>query len=362
MGRPIDPALFDDNERQTAVLEHRQFLDVGPLDCECGTTLPSVTVAYETWGALNADKSNAILVCHALSGDSHAVGWWDRIVGPGRAIDTEKYFVIGTNCLGGCQGTTGPGSPHPDGGLWGPRFPLVTIGDMVEAQMRLVRALGIEALLGACGGSMGGMQALEWSLRRPGSVKRVWMTGSARAHDAMQIAFNEIGREAIMRDPKWRGGDYPPNDPPRDGLAVARMVGHLSYLSHASFESKFARRYQDKKAPEWTLGTEFEVESYLSYQADKFTKRFDPNSYLVLTRALDYYERSSLVGSQSEYLFTSFTSDWLYPTRQSQELLRLAQEAGCRAEHREIDLPYGHDAFLLDADEQGRAAAAFFAR
>jgi homoserine O-acetyltransferase len=358
----MDPALFDDNERQAAVADARQFMDVGALDCECGASIPSVTIAYETWGALNAGRSNAILVCHALSGDSHAIGWWDRIVGPGRAVDTDKYFVIGTNCLGGCQGTTGPTTRHEDGKPWCSRFPLVTIGDMVEVQMRLVSALGIDSLHGACGGSMGGMQALEWSLRKPGSVKKVWMTGSTRAHNAMQIAFNEIGREAIMRDPKWRSGDYPVNDPPMDGLAVARMIGHLSYLSEASFEHKFARRFQGKSGPEWTLGTEFEVESYLSHQADKFTKRFDPNSYLVLTRALDYYDRTSLKGSQSEYLFTSFTSDWLYPTQQSLELLRLAQEAGHPAKHVEIDLPYGHDAFLLDAEQQGTVAGTFFAR
>jgi homoserine O-acetyltransferase len=358
----MDPALFDDNARQAAVQEGRKSFEAGPLDCEGGKTIPGVTVAYDTWGQLNGAKENAILVCHALSGDSHAVGWWDRMVGPGRPIDTERYFVIGTNCLGGCQGTTGPSSPCPDDGKpWGSRFPLVTIGDMVEVQRRLVRSLGVETLLGTCGGSMGGMQALEWSLRFPGSVRRVWMTGSCRAHSPMQIAFNEIGREAIMRDPKWRGGDYPLDDPPVDGLSVARMVGHLSYLSEASFVHKFARRYQDKSGPDWTLGTEFAVESYLSYQADKFTRRFDPNSYLALTRALDYFDRPSLAGSMSEYLFTSFTSDWLYPTHQSQELLRLAQEAGCKASHHEIDLPWGHDAFLLDADHQGPLASAFFA-
>ena len=357
----MDPELFRDNERQASVADARRYLEVGPLDCECGAHIPSVTVAYETWGTLKADRSNAILVCHALSGDSHAVGWWDRIVGPGKAVDTDRYFVIGTNCLGGCQGTTGPNAPHPDGRPWASRFPLVTIGDMVEAQKRLVTALGVETLLGACGGSMGGMQALEWSLRFPGSVRKVWMTGSARAHNAMQIAFNEIGRQAIMRDHRWRGGEYPPEDQPVDGLAVARMVGHLSYLSDASFERKFSRRLQDKKKPDWTLGTEFQVESYLSYQADKFTKRFDANSYLVLTRALDYFDRATLAGSRSEYLFTSFTSDWLYPTVQSLELLGLAQEAGCRAEHVEIDLPYGHDAFLLDGEQQGSLAAAFFA-
>lgn len=356
----MDPALFDDNARQQAVAAGRKHTDVGALDCECGAHIPSVTVAYETWGTLNADCSNAVLVCHALSGDSHAIGWWERLVGPGRAIDTEKFFVIGSNCLGGCQGTTGPSSAHPDGKPWGPRFPLVTIGDMVEVQHRLVRSLGIETLLAACGGSMGGMQALEWSLRFPGSVRKVWMTGSCRAHSPMQIAFNEIGREAIMRDPRWMGGDYALDDPPLDGLAVARMVGHLSYLSEASFAHKFARRYQDKAGPEWTLGTEFEVESYLSYQAEKFVKRFDANSYLVLTRALDYFDRATLEGSQSEYLFTSFTSDWLYPTHQSLEMLELARLAGCMAQHHEIDLPWGHDAFLLDGEQQGALVRAFF--
>ncbi|MCH7945547.1 MAG: homoserine O-acetyltransferase, partial [Armatimonadetes bacterium] len=324
-------------------------------------TLPSVTVAYETWGELSPRKDNAILVCHALSGDSHAVGWWERLVGPGRAVDTDRYFVVGTNCLGGCQGSTGPSSQGPDGKPWGSRFPLVTVGDMVECQMRLLDRLGVQTLLGACGGSMGGMQALEWSLRRPGSVRKVWMTGACRAHTPMQIAFNEIGRQAIMRDPKWLGGDYPPDDPPLQGLAVARMLGHLSYLSEESFEQKFGRRLQDKEEFDWTLGTEFEVESYLGYQAGKFTARFDPNSYLVLTRALDYFERKDFKGSESEYLFTSFTSDWLYPSSQSRELLHLAEEAGCKASHSEIDLPYGHDAFLLDAEQQGTLASQFFA-
>ncbi|MCH8978159.1 MAG: homoserine O-acetyltransferase, partial [Armatimonadetes bacterium] len=231
MGRPIDSALFDDNERQAAHAEHRLSMDVGELLCESGAVLPSVTVAYETWGELSPRKDNTILVCHALSGDSHAVGWWERLVGPGRAVDTDRYFVVGTNSLGGCQGSTGPSSPGPDGKPWGSRFPIVTIGDMVECQMRVLERLGVQTLLGACGGSMGGMQALEWSLRRPGSVRKVWMTGSCRAHTPMQIAFNEIGRQAIMRDPKWLDGDYSLDDPPSDGLAVARMLGHVSYLS-----------------------------------------------------------------------------------------------------------------------------------
>lgn len=357
----MDPTLFEDNERQIARPDSRLFMNVGALDCECGAHIPSVTLAYETWGVLNTRKDNAILVCHALSGDSHAIGWWNRIVGPGKAIDTQKYFVIGSNCLGGCQGSTGPMSPHPlDGKPWASRFPLVTIGDMVTCQMRLVENLGIDTLLGACGGSMGGMQALEWSLKKPGSVKKVWMTGSCVAHSPMQIAFNKIGREAIMSDPKWKGGDYSTDDPPVDGLSIARMVGHLSYLSEDSFDQKFARRLQGKDQFEWTLGTEFEVESYLSYQAEKFTKRFDANSYLVLTRALDYFERSSFIGSESEYLFTSFTSDWLYPSHQSEEMFVLASSARCHARHEIISLPFGHDSFLLDCEKQGRLASEFF--
>lgn len=357
----MDPALFRDNDRQAAQPDARNFFDAGELHCECGATIPRVIIAYETWGELNEKKDNAILVCHALSGDSHAIGWWDRIVGPGRAVDTNKYFVIGTNCLGGCQGSTGPSSPHPKGdGPWGSRFPLVTIGDMVECQMRLVSSLGIERLLGACGGSMGGMQALEWSLKRPGSVRKVWMTGGCNAHSPMQIAFNEIGREAIQRDPKWKGGDYSPADPPTDGLAIARMIGHLSYLSEESFEHKFSRRLQDKQRFDWTLDTEFEVESYLSYQAEKFTRRFDANSYLVVTRALDYYDRPTFEGAASVFLFTSFTSDWLYPSWQSERMVDLARQAGCEAEHVVIDLPYGHDSFLLDGQKQAEAASRFF--
>ena len=357
----MDPGLFQDNERQAANVGDRRYLDVGELRLESGGLLPSVTVAYETWGELNDARDNAVLVCHALSGDSHAVGWWDRLVGPGKAVDTEKFFVIVTNCLGGCQGTTGPSSAQPgEDRPWGSRFPLVTIGDMVECQMRLVSSLGVTTLLGACGGSMGGMQALEWSLRRPGSVRKVWMTGSCRAHTAMQIGFNETGRQAIMRDSKWRGGDYPLDDPPSQGLAVARMLGHLTYLSEASFETKFGRGLQDKDEFEWTTGIEFQVEGYLSYQAEKFTDRFDPNSYIVLTRALDYFDRKSFNGSKSEYLFTSFTSDWLYPSHQSRELLGLAKQAGCKAEHHEIDLPFGHDAFLLDGEQQGALVSQFF--
>lgn len=350
----IDPALFQENERTSPQTDARQFADVGPLRCEAGGFLPQITVAFETWGELNEARDNAVFVCHALSGDSHAIGWWSRLIGPGKPIDTDRYFVVGTNALGGCQGTTGPASPHPqDGRPYGSRFPILTVGDMVEVQVRLLDVLGIERLRMVAGGSMGGMQALQWTVHAPDRVRKAFVTASTCAHSAMQIGFNEAARQAIMRDAKWQGGDYSPDDPPVQGLSVARMIGHLSFLSEQAFDLKFSRRYQGKDQPDYRLGTEFEVESYLNYQGDKFTKRFDANSLLVLMRAIDYFDLTSLHGSESEYLFVSFTTDWLYPSHQSERAYRLAREAGCPARHEVIDLPYGHDAFLLDGERQG---------
>lgn len=351
----IDPALFQENERLAPAADSRQYASIGSLDLEAGGHLDEAVIAYETWGQLTAAKDNAVLVCHALSGDSHAIGWWDRLVGPGKAIDTEKYFVIGSNALGGCSGSTGPSSSAPDGKPYGSRFPMVTVGDMVDAQARLLDHLGIQTLQTTCGGSMGGMQALEWTVRFPDRVRSAWVTASCAAHSAMQIGFNEAARQAILRDPKWQGGDYPLDDGPDQGLAVARMIGHLSFLSEMSFETKFGRRLQDKSAFDYSWRPEFQVESYLSYQGDKFTKRFDANSLLVLTRAIDYFERATLQGSTSKYLFTSFTSDWLYPSHQSERLHRLAIEAGCESAWVDVDLPFGHDSFLLDGDRQAAA-------
>jgi homoserine O-acetyltransferase len=356
-GQEFDPALFQENDRTAPAADSRKIAAVGPLDCEAGGHIEDVEVAYETWGQLNSDASNAIVICHALSGDSHAIGWWDRIVGPGKAIDTDQYFVIGTNALGGCQGTSGPGTLDASGQRLGSRFPLVTMGDMVEVQKRLVSQLGIDRLHAVAGGSMGGMQALEWTKR--GSVAKCWMTASCRAHSAMQIGINEAGRQAILREPQWCGGDFAVGEGPADGLSVARMIGHISYLSEASFGNKFGRGLQDKDAFDYNLGIEFQVESYLSYQGDKFTKRFDAGSYMVLTRAIDYYDCADLAGSDSEYLFTSFTSDWLYPTHQSVELEQMAVDAGRRVLRAEIDLPFGHDSFLLDGDLQAGIASDF---
>jgi homoserine O-acetyltransferase/O-succinyltransferase len=357
----MDPALFQENERTAPTADERQFASVGALDCEVGGFLPDVTVAYETWGNLNAAKDNAILICHALSGDAHAIGWWERMIGPDKPIDTNRFFVIGTNSLGGCQGTTGPASPAEDGKFYRTRFPMVTVGDMVEVQARLMDHLGIETLLGVAGGSMGGMQALEWTVRKPGRVKKAFVTASCAAHNAMQIGFNEAARQAVMRDTRWQEGNYTEEEKPDGGLAVGRMIGHLSFLSEAAFDSKFGRRLQDRDRPQYHLSTDFQVESYLSYQGDKFAKRFDANSMLYLTKAIDYYQLNSFKGSSSEYLFVSFTSDWLYPTHQSRQLLEMAHAEGLKAEHREVDLPYGHDAFLLDGDIQGQFVREFFA-
>jgi len=357
----IDQALFEENERTAPVADERQYLITGEYRCEVGGWLPQVTVAYETWGELNADKSNAVLACHALTGDAHAIGWWERLIGPGRPIDTDTHFVIGVNVLGGCQGSTGPASIAPEGKPYGIRFPMITVGDMVEIQARLLDGLGIETLLAVAGGSMGGMQALEWTRRFPGRVKKAFITASCAAHSAMQIGFNETARQAVIQDPRWMNGEYLKGEQPDGGLCVARMLGHLSFLSDAAFTSKFGRRLQDKIEFDYTFGTEFQVESYLKYQGSKFTKRFDANCLLYITRAIDYFDCQSLKGASAEYLFTSFTSDWLYPCYQSEAAHQMALAAGCKSRHEVIDLPYGHDAFLLDGVVQGEMVRSFLA-
>lgn len=356
----IDPALFQENERTAPSSDERKFVEIGALDCECGKRLDQVTVAYETWGTLNADASNAILICHALSGDSHAIGWWDRLIGSGKPIDTDRFFVIGSNALGGCQGTTGPASISPATGKpYGSQFPMITVGDMVEAQARLLDHLGVEKLFAVAGGSMGGMQALEWTVRFPSRVGKAFVTASCARHSPMQIAINEVGRQAILRDPNYQGGDYYEGEAPAHGLSVARMIGHISFLSAEAFEAKFSRRLQNKDKFSMDFGIEFEVESYLSYQGDKFTKRFDPNSLLHLTRAIDYYDWIAVERAQADFLFISFTSDWLYTSAQSKELFEMAAKADKKAIYEEIDLAYGHDAFLLDGDKQGSILRSF---
>lgn len=357
--KSLDDALFQENERLTVQVDARQYCQIGALELKAGGRLPEVVIAYETWGDLNSDKSNAILVCHALSGDSHAVGWWDRIVGPGKAIDTDKYFVVGTNVLGGCQGSTGPSSLTEDGTPYGSRFPVIQVEDMVAAQMHLMEILDIDSWALVAGGSMGGMQAICWATQYPDSVRRVWCTASGRAHSAMQIGFNEAGRQAILRDPNFNDGDYYNSEPPNHGLAVARMLGHLTFLSESSFASKFGRHLQNKSEFSFDGSIEFAIESYLNYQGDKFTKRFDANSHIVLTRAIDYYELKSFAPAQCKFLFTSFTSDWIYPTHQSAELHRLALDSEKESSFVEIESPWGHDAFLLESEHQGRLVREF---
>ena len=341
-----------------------------PLHLRSGGVLPSFTLAYETYGALNDDRSNVILICHALSGDAHVAGyhtddpgerpgWWDDAVGPGKLFDTNRYFVICSNVIGGCQGSTGPSSLAPDGKPYGSRFPLLTIADMVEAQRHLLDRLGIPRLFAVAGGSMGAMQALQWAVAYPERVETVLFLASTHRSTAQQIAFNETGRQAIYADPNWRGGDYYDGPAPTAGLAVARMIGHITYMSETSMEYKFGRRLQGHSAlPYRLVEPEFAIESYLAYQGEKFVQRFDANSYLVITKAIDYFDIGADYGSlraamervQAAVLVVSFSSDWLYPAWQGQELVEALQQAGRNVEYRHIEAPFGHDSFLVEVD------------
>ena len=338
-----------------------------PLALESGERLGPVRIAYETYGALNGDKSNAILILHALSGDAHAAGfhagesrpgWWDEMIGPGKAFDTDRYFVLCSNVLGGCQGTTGPSSVNPaTGSVYGLDFPLITISDMVEVQLRLVEHLGIERMLAVAGGSMGGMQALEWMASRRGRPRAAIVIAAAARHSPQQIAFNEVGRQAIMADPAWKEGRYD-GHPPARGLAVARMIGHITYMSDVSMAEKFGRRTGEAQSRH-KFSSGFEVEDYLHRKGKFFVKRFDANSYLYITRAMDSYDFSrgrelhqALAGLETRMLLVAFKSDWLYPLAQSRAIARACKQAGVDATYCEIDSAYGHDAFLLEVEEE----------
>ena len=325
------------------------------ITLDCGAAIAPVEVAYETYGELNAEKSNAILALHAFSGDAHAGGdggWWSNMIGPGKAFDTDRYFVICSNVLGGCKGTTGPGSIHAETGCpWAMTFPAVSVADMVRLQKKLIDHLGIRRLLAVAGGSMGGMQALEWAVTYPESVAAAIPIATTARHSAQQIAFNEVGRQAIMADPDWNEGNYYGGRPPARGLAVARMVGHITYMSDESMRQKFGRRL---RAPD-----QFEVESYLQYRGSQFVDRFDANSYIYITRAMDSFdltERGSLVslfeGAQTRFLVISFTSDWLYPSYQSQEIVSALRRRNCDVAYCNLSSQYGHDAFLVEVKEQ----------
>jgi homoserine O-acetyltransferase len=373
---------------QTALLTdiphlHVTFDDGMMLDC--GIKLQRLVVAYRTYGTLNADRSNAVLVCHALTGDQYVAethpitgkeGWWEMVVGPGRPIDTGRFFVICANVLGGCMGSTGPRSIRDDGDEpWGTEFPPVTIRDMVRAQKRLIDYLGISRLFAVIGGSMGGMQVLQWAADYPDSTFAALPIACAAYHSAQNIAFHEVGRQAIFADPDWQGGRYwRTGRVPARGLAVARMCAHITYLSEQALTRKFGRRLQTApKNPGEAMtlfGEMFEVESYLRHQGSTFVRRFDANSYLTITRAMDYFDltadhdndlASAFHGTRTRFLLVSFTSDWLFPTAESRAIARALNRAGANVSFVEIESDKGHDAFLLDEPDFHRTLAGFLA-
>lgn len=354
-----------------------------PLEVALGQQLGPIRVAYETYGELSPQRDNAIFVCHALTGDAHVAGyhspeskkpgWWDDLVGPGKGLDTEKYFVICANVLGGCQGTTGPGSLRP--GTETPyalEFPFVTIGDMVEVHAALVRHLGIDRLLAVIGGSLGGMQALEWTARFPEMLRAAIVLASGPQLSAQGIAFNAVGRRAIVTDPHFHEGNYASGEQgPRFGLALARMVAHITYLSEDSIEEKFGRRLQhsDSFAFELMRDTEFQIESYLHHQGKRFVERFDANSYMYLTRAMDYFDIAEAYGSlpdaftatDARFLIASYTTDWLFPTSQSREIVSALVKARKHVTSVELDSPYGHDSFLIEVEQLEKMLHPFLA-
>jgi homoserine O-acetyltransferase len=371
-----------------------QFLDLpASLPLDCGRALPSVRIAYETYGILSPARDNVILVCHALSGDAHAagmasrpstdstrdgfraderdgsagkgLGWWDGMIGPGKAFDTDRFFVVSTNLLGGCRGTTGPSSVDPETGRpYGSDFPVITVADMVRAQRAFLDVIGISQLAAVAGGSLGGMQALEWAIRYGDDVKAIVPIASTHALHPQGVAWNAIARNAIVADPDWQGGHYyGTGRAPNAGMGIARMIGHVTYLSAEALQSKFGRHLQTGDNLHFQLtDPEFQVESYLRYQADTFVKRFDANTYLYTSRALTYFDLARQYGNgrlvdavrpiRARTLLISFSSDWLYPPSGSQELSAALREAGKQVEHHVIEAPYGHDCFLLEEARQ----------
>ena len=361
----------DKTGRSVGLVEKKYFTFAEPPDAlvlDSGKRLGPVTIAYETMGTLNADKSNVILVLHALTGDSHVAGyysetddkpgWWDNMVGPGKGIDTDKYFVVCSNVLGGCMGSTGPASINPATGKpYGMDFPMVTIADMVRAQKALLDHLGIRQILSMTGGSMGGMQVLQWCVQYPEMVLSAIPLATTMRHSALAIAFNEVARQAIIADPNWNNGDYYDCEKPNLGLSVARMIGHITYLSDEAMRRKFGRRLQDKDNFSFSFSGDFQVESYLRHQGAKFVERFDANAFLYITKAADYFDLIQQNGQASavdafsramaRFLVISFTSDWLYPTYQSRALVKAMKKSGLDVSFCEIDAEWGHDAFLM---------------
>jgi homoserine O-acetyltransferase/O-succinyltransferase len=351
------------------------------LRLDSGARLEPLEVAYRTYGTLNETRTNAVLVCHALTMDQHVAstnpvtgrpGWWNRVVGPGLPLDPGRYFIVCANVVGGCMGSTGPASTNPQTGqAYGLTFPVITIGDMVRAQAMLIEALGIETLLAVVGGSMGGMQVLQWAADYPEKLFSAVCIGAAPRHSAQNIAFHEVGRQAIMADPEWRGGAYEAAGVrPEKGLAVARMAAHITYLSEAALQRKFGRELQ-RDGLSWGFDADFQVESYLRHQGTSFVDRFDANSYLYITRALDYFDLAGQHGGVLAEAFRkargvrfcvlSFSSDWLYPTAESRDIVRALNAAGCRASFAEIETDKGHDAFFLDEPQLDATLRGFFA-
>ena len=350
-----------------------------PLVLDSGARIDGLEIAWRSFGALNADRSNAVLICHALTLDQHVAGkhpvsgkpgWWTRLVGPGRPLDPARHFIVCANVVGGCMGSTGPASLNPATGKpWGLSFPVITIADMVRAQAMLIEAMGIETLQAVVGGSMGGMQVLQWAASYPERLFSAVCVASAARHSAQNIAFHEVGRQAIMADPDWRGGDYALHGSrPEKGLAVARMAAHITYLSEAALQRKFGRELQ-RDGLSWGFDADFQVESYLRHQGATFVDRFDANSYLYITRAMDYFDLAAPYGGvlaeafrkarDVRFCVLSFTSDWLYPTAESRHIVRALNAAGARASFVEIESDKGHDAFLLDEPVMDSALAGF---
>ena len=366
--RPASVAMREAESPQSLVAH---FGSDQPLRLDAGVDLSPFQIAYQTFGTLDAQRTNAVLVTHALTGDQHVAnrhpvtgkpGWWETMVGPGRPIDTERYFVICPNVVGACMGTTGPSSINPRSGRpYGVDFPVITIRDMVRAQAMLLDHLGIESLFAVAGGSMGGMQVLQWAASYPQRVFAALPLATSARHSAQNIAFHEVGRQAVMADPEWHQGRYLlEGTDPRRGLAVARMGAHITYLSDAALHRKFGRRLQDRSNPTFSFDADFEVESYLRHQGISFVERFDANSYLYLTRAMDYFDLAAdyggvlaraFQGTPTRFCVVSFTSDWLFPTAESRAVVHALNAAGARVSFAEIVTDKGHDAFLLDEPE-----------
>lgn len=350
----------------------------GPLRLDGGGMLSPVEIAYETYGVLAPDGGNAVLVCHALTMDQYVAsphprtgkpGWWTQMVGPGRPVDTDRLFVVCANVLGSCMGSSGPATIDPASGReYGMAFPVITIRDMVRMQALLLDHLGVGRLRAVIGGSMGGMQALSWPATFPDRVSAAVVIASAARHSAQNIAFHEVGRQAVMADPRWNGGDYYRGEPPAAGLAVARMAAHITYLSEAGLTEKFGRRLQARDAKSFGFDADFQVESYLRHQGLSFVDRFDANSYLYITRAMDYFDLAEEHGGRlagafraggARFCLVSFDTDWLYPTRESRAIVHALNAAGAPVSFVELSSPYGHDAFLLDSPEMYRVVAGF---